>query len=34
MEKAFADAIKVVESGGVAVVDVRVQVGYAKAAGG
>jgi thiamine pyrophosphate-dependent acetolactate synthase large subunit-like protein len=34
LEKAFAEAIKVVENGGVAVVDVRVQVGYAKAAGG
>jgi thiamine pyrophosphate-dependent acetolactate synthase large subunit-like protein len=32
MEKAFADAIKVVEDGGVAVVDVRVKVGYAAAA--
>jgi thiamine pyrophosphate-dependent acetolactate synthase large subunit-like protein len=32
MEKAFADAIKVVEGGGVAVVDVRVKVGYAAAA--
>jgi thiamine pyrophosphate-dependent acetolactate synthase large subunit-like protein len=32
MEKAFREAIEVVEKGGVAVVDVRVKVGYAAAA--
>jgi hypothetical protein len=32
MEKAFKEAIEVVEKGGVAVVDVRVKVGYAAAA--
>jgi thiamine pyrophosphate-dependent acetolactate synthase large subunit-like protein len=34
MEKSFREAIEIVENGGVAVVDVRVKVGYAKAAGG
>jgi thiamine pyrophosphate-dependent acetolactate synthase large subunit-like protein len=34
MEKSFREAIEIVEKGGVAVVDVRVKVGYAKAAGG
>jgi hypothetical protein len=32
MERAFREAIDVVEKGGVAVVDVRVMVGYAAAA--